>query len=229
MRICVTSPSFSVLIKGFPKGFFKGSRGLRQGDPLSPYLFIVVVELLSKLVRKAELCGLFVGFSLNEGSPLVPLIQFADDSLFLLEADMEVFRNLRSILLIVEVVSGLKVNLYKSKLFPMGSVPNIDELASSMGCEVESLPTTYLGLFLEGRPNSKQIWNLILERIEKRLSCWKGRYLSKGGKLVLLRSVLSSLPTYFLVCGPRLQCQLELSRFKGIGIFSGKWFRERGR
>lgn len=68
-----------------PKGFFKGSRGLRQRDPLSPYQFIIVVELLNRMVTKEESIGLLEGFSPCEGGPLIPFIQFANDSLFMLK------------------------------------------------------------------------------------------------------------------------------------------------
>lgn len=103
---------------------------------------------------------------------------------------------MRCILLILEAVSRLKVNLNKSMVFPLGCISNMEELASIMGCVVESFPTTYLGLPLGAKPTTKRI--PVIERMEKRLSCWKGRFLSKGGKLVLLRSVLSSITTYYL-------------------------------
>lgn len=128
IKICVSSPSFSVLINGIPKGFFKGSLGLRQGDPLSPYLFIIVVELLSKWVRKSELAGLLDGFSPRDGGPKISFIQSTDDSLFLLDTNAEYIRNLRCILLLMETVSSLKVNLRKFKILPVGIISNMEEL-----------------------------------------------------------------------------------------------------
>lgn len=110
MRICISSASFSVLVNGVPKGFFKGSCGLRQGGPLSPYLFIIVADLLGRMVRKATAVGLIQGFSLPSGGPSIPFIQFADDSLFLLKAEVDDLKNFRCILLIMEVATGLKVN-----------------------------------------------------------------------------------------------------------------------
>lgn len=74
MKICVSSPSFSVLINGSPKGFFKGNRGLRQGDPLSLYLFIMVADLLGRLSVKADAVGLFEGFFTIERGLVVPFI-----------------------------------------------------------------------------------------------------------------------------------------------------------
>lgn len=197
MKVCVSSPSFSILINGSPKRFFKGSRGLKQGDPLSPYLFIIATEILSRMIAKADSIGLLQGSTPLIGNFSIIFIQFADDSLFMLKADAESMKYLRCILFL-EAVTGLKVSLHKSSLSPIRSVPNIEELAELFDCTIAELPITYLGLPLGAKASSKAIWSLVLERMGKRLSHWKGHLLSKGGKLVLLRNVLSSIPIYFL-------------------------------
>lgn len=76
IRICVSSPSFSILVNGTPQGFFKDSRGLRQGDPLSTYLFILMVDLLGRLSDKAEEVDFIEGFQAKEGSSTIRFIQF---------------------------------------------------------------------------------------------------------------------------------------------------------
>lgn len=136
------------------------------------------------------------GFSLKEEGLRVSFIQLVDDS-FLLDDDLELFCSLRCILLILEAITRFKVNLRKSKLLPVGDVLNLEELLYIMGCKVEVLPATYLELSLGAKSSLKATWNIVIERLERGLSSWKERYLSKGGNLVLL-SVLSSLPTYFL-------------------------------
>ena len=92
----------------------------------------------------------------------------------------------------------MKVNVGKSEIVPVGEVYNLAELASILHCRVGSLPMKYLGMPLGTSFKTASIWNPILEKMEKELSGWKHLYLSKGGKLTLLRSTLSSLPTYFL-------------------------------
>ena len=86
----------------------------------------------------------------------------------------------------------------KSEMVPVGVVPNLRVLADIMGCRIGSLPMSYLGMPLGANFKSKAIWNSILEKIEHKLAGWKSLYLSKGGRLTLLKSTLSSLPTYYL-------------------------------
>ena len=97
-----------------------------------------------------------------------------------------------------EVVSGLKINLLKSELVPIGNVPNMDELVEILGCQQSSFRLKYLGLPLGASHKEETIWNPVLEKMERRLSGWKRLYLSKGGKVTLIKSTLSNLPTYFL-------------------------------
>jgi hypothetical protein len=95
-------------------------------------------------------------------------------------------------------VSGLKVNLAKSILVLAGEVSNIGELAEVLCCEVGSLPTPYLGLPLGSRFKEKVIWNGVVERSIHMLASWKRIYLSKGGRIALIKSTLSNLPTYLM-------------------------------
>lgn len=81
---------------------------------------------------------------------------------------------------------------------PVGNVMNIDDLASFFRCKVAFFPTSYLGLALGAPSNSTAIWNPVIERFERRLAGWKRQILSKGGRLTLIRSTLSNLPTYYM-------------------------------
>ena len=97
-----------------------------------------------------------------------------------------------------EAICGLKVNLDKSELIPLGRVENVDDLAGELGCKVGSFPSSYLGMPLGASFNSVAAWDGIEERFRKRLAMWKRQYVSKGGRITLIRSSLSSLSIYFM-------------------------------
>ena len=111
---------------------------------------------------------------------------------------MEQIVHIRLLLLSFQAVTGLKVNVHKSEMVPIGEVDDVHALAEILGCKVGELPMSYLGMPLGASHNSPSIWNPILEKFERKLTRWKKLYLSKGGRLMLLKNTLSSLPTYFL-------------------------------
>ena len=196
-----------MLIKKFTNNFFGSSRGLRQGDPLSPLLFDIVMEALSCMLDVAASAGQLSGFSMGgtAGSlVMVSHLLFADDTLIFCDADPSQITNLRAILARFEEVSGLHINLGNSELVPVGGVHNLEDLVGLLECGQSSLPLKYLGLPLGAKFKDLSIWNPILERMERRLVGWKRMYLSIGGKLTLIKSSLSSLPTYFLSLLPLL-------------------------
>ncbi|RVX20225.1 Transposon TX1 uncharacterized 149 kDa protein [Vitis vinifera] len=201
IKWCCSTTSFSILINGSPSGFFRSSRGLRQGDPLSPYLFLLAMEALSQLLSHARngnfISGFRVGGRGSEGLVVSHLL-FADDTLIFCDADADQLQYLSWTFMWFEAISGLKVNLNKTEAIPVGEDIPMETLAAVLGCKIGSLPTSYLGLPLGAPYKSIRVWDAVEERFRKRLSLWKRQYLSKGGRLTLLKSTLSSLPTYFL-------------------------------
>jgi hypothetical protein len=201
IAFCISTASFSVLINGSPAGFFNSSRGVRQGDPLSPFLFVIIKEAFSRMVKASVEHGLFSGFVVGgRGSEQIHILHllFADDTLIFTGASQMQVQTISNLLICFEVVSGLKVNLAKSLLVPVGEVSNIDILAEILGCEVGSLPITYLGMPLGARFKDKACWNGVVEKSMRTLATWKRSYLSKGGRVALIKSTLSNLPTYLL-------------------------------
>ncbi|XP_059630150.1 uncharacterized protein LOC132273143 [Cornus florida] len=201
IHFCISSARFSVLVNGVPSGFFSSSRGLRQGDPLSPFLFLFVMEALSRLMRRVVELGFLRGFRVSSDvtSQLeISHLMFADDTLVLYDADVSQLRYLKCVLIWFQVVSGLKVNVGKSVLVPVSDVPNIGMLASILGCRIGSFPISYLGLPLGAPSRCVGVWDPVVDRFERRLVGWKQQYLSKGGRVTLIKSTLSCLPTYFI-------------------------------
>ena len=123
---------------------------------------------------------------------------FADDTLVFCKDSREQLVYLSWILMWFVALSGLKINLSKSALLPVGSVENPKSLALELGCNLGSLPTTYLGLPLGAKHNSMRVWDGVEEKFMKRLALWKRQYISKGGRLTLIRSTISNMPIYLI-------------------------------
>jgi hypothetical protein len=134
-------------------------------------------------------------------------------------------QTISNLLTCFELVSGLKVNLAKSTLMPVGEVSDIGVLAEISGCEVGSLPITYLGMPLGARFNNKACWNEVVEKFVKTLASWKMSYLSKGGRIALIKSTLSNLPTYLLsllpipvVVAKRIESRFNVASFREVWV-----------
>ena len=201
IKTCITTVRFSIIVNGSPVGFFGSSRGLRQGDPLSPLLFLLIMEVLSRMLKKTEDCGLLRGFQVGSANSIgvrISHLLFANDAILFCDDSRDQVLSIRLALSCFQAFTRLKVNVRKSEIVPVGEVGNIDALANILRCRVGSLPMKYLGMPLGTPYKTASVWNPILERMEKKLSYWKRLYLSKGGRLTLLKSTLSSLPTYYL-------------------------------
>ena len=194
IKWCISIASFSVLVNGTSTGFFQSSRGLRQGDPCLPYLFVIVMEVFSSFFKRVVDGGFMSSCRVQgrseEGVQISHLL-FTDDTLVFCQASQDHLTYLSWLLIWFEAVSGLRINLEKNELIPVGRVENIDDLALNFGCRVGSLSFTYLGLPLGAPFKSVTVWDGVKERFRRRLAMWKRQYLSKGGRATLIRSTLS--------------------------------------
>ncbi|GJR94034.1 reverse transcriptase domain, reverse transcriptase zinc-binding domain protein [Tanacetum coccineum] len=147
-------------------------RGLRQGNPLYPLLFLLVGEALQVAILEACNKGMFKGISLSGEEPNLSLLQYADDTLFFGEWSRLNASNLIHILKCFEGSSGLKVNISKSRIFGIGvCIADVDQVASMRSCGG---------------------WNGVVDMFNARLSAWNAKNLSIGGRLTLVKSVLDS-------------------------------------
>ena len=120
IKACVSTAHISILVNGEPCKPFKMGRGLRQGDPISPFLFVLMAEVLNKLLSKATAEGLFHGIHAGSSNVSVTHLQFVDDTLIFCEPKVEHLRNIKWVLYIFRKFSGLAVNYAKSGLIVLG-------------------------------------------------------------------------------------------------------------
>ncbi|XP_057249213.1 uncharacterized protein LOC130590681 [Beta vulgaris subsp. vulgaris] len=212
---CVSSATASILLNGTPTKPFKLQRGLRQGDPLSPFLFILVVEVLNLLIKKATAMGFWSGIEVCKYGPVLSHLQFADDTVLFSSPDPQCLHNVRKVLILFQLASGLQINFHKSELLGVNvNESEMQELAHLLGCKVGSFPLIYLGLPIGGNMSRMAAWDLLIEKMKLKLAGWKSNLLSIGGRLTLLRASLANLPVYFMSLYPIPQGVIQ----KIIGI-----------
>lgn len=198
IKTCLQSATMSVLINGSPTKEFGMGKGLRQEDPLAPFLFLIVAESLHIRTEEAMERGLYEGIKVGAKEVPISHLQYADDVVFFGKWSLTNLKNLLKILRCFQRMSGLKINVGKSRIFGIG-VPEeeVRTWANSMGCGYGSLPFTYLGISVGTSMKRLEHWKPVVEKVKKRLASWKTRLISIGGRLTLVKAVLGSLPLYY--------------------------------
>jgi len=194
----VSSARLSVLINGSPTSEFTTSCGLWQGDPLSPFLFCLAAEGISVLISRSLKMGALYGVE-SARTTYIHHLQFADDTLLFLPNDLQCLLNTKRMLRWFSLCSGLNVNFHKTNLVG-GGVDEIyaEGISSVLRCRCDTLPIKYLGLPLGAYPKRISTWKHVLSQIRGRLNSWKGRLLSLAGRTILIKSVISAIPLYYM-------------------------------
>ena len=202
VMLCVCTTSYSIMLNGEPTGYIKPTRGIRQGDPLSPYLFLLCAEGLSALLRNAEMTHKIHGVAICRGGPKISHLLFADDSLLFCQAKIEECMRLMEVLEKYEKASGQVINKEKTALFFSKNTP--EQIKSTIqqlwGVNGTSNFEKYLGLPAMVGREKQTIFNGLKERVAHRIQGWKERLLSKAGREILIKSVAQSIPTYTMSC-----------------------------
>ncbi|XP_062099802.1 uncharacterized protein LOC133805647 [Humulus lupulus] len=208
---CVSSVRYQICHGGRVFGNITPGRGLRQGDPLSPYLFIICTEGFSALLQRYERLRFLSGVQVARGAPKISHMFFADDSYIFCKAKFEEASHVLDLLHSFEQASGQKVNFEKSSIFFSHNtdVSVRDMICGEMGIHEADEESTYLGLpNIMGRKKSVLL-GYLKSRIQQRIERWEGRFLSKAGKEILLKNVAQALPNYAMSV---FLLPLELSR-----------------
>ena len=199
---CISSVTYSFLINGSPRGMVLPSRGIRQGDPLSPYIFILCSEVLSGLCNKAQAEGRIQGIRVARGCPRINHLLFADDTMFFLKVSREATTALRDILQRYEEASGQSINTDKSSItFSRRTPAELKRIVhSELQIQKEGGVGKYLGLPEHFGRRKRDLFSSIVDRIKQKASSWSNGHLSAAGKMVMLQSVLSPIPSYSMTC-----------------------------
>jgi len=197
------SVSYSVLVIDEPSGLIQATRGIRQGDPLSPYIFIICMEALSNALFKESLKPKSrIGIKLSTGSERIPCLRFADHCLLFWNADPTTCTKLKSLLDLFYTHSGQLINYHKSILTfstnattshrrlaaGIFNIIHSDSLGKCLGCPV-----------FQKRPSVVTFQELVDKAMTK-LAGWKSNCLSKAGRAVLIQSHLEALLAHTMQC-----------------------------
>lgn len=197
LMLCITTARYSVVLNGNAVGYFKGGRGIRQGDPVSPYVFVLCMEVLSRMLKTATTDCRF-RFHANCKEVKLNHLLFADDLMMFSYAARYSPAWLRGKLDQFSAMSGLQVNNSKSQVF-LSNVPfEIQSfLMNSLGFQLGKLPVKYLGVPMISSRLSISDCMPILEKIKQRIATWTNKLLSFAGRALLIQSVLFHLQVYW--------------------------------
>jgi hypothetical protein len=160
---------------------------------------LLVAEGFAGAMRSAVERNHFKGFKVGTGGLQISHLQYADDTLCIGETSIDNLWTLKAILRGFELASGLKVNFWKSCLISINVGNTLLESACDfLNCKRGGIPFKYLGLPVGANPRRLSTWDPMVAKIRRKLNCWGNKHISFGGRLVLLNSVLNSIPVFYL-------------------------------
>lgn len=193
MNQLVSMVTTSIIVNGSPSRFFQTSRGLRQGDPISPILFIILAKCLGRNIKKLIDQRSIIGLRPSSSLLIYSHQQFVDDTILMGRSTVTEAKTFKRILNLYESASRQVINRAKSSIFFLNTLDHKQiKLAQIIGCQIEPLSSTYLGFPLCFKP-SESFWISLVEKFNKKLSGWKGALLSQGRKIQLLKASLQNL------------------------------------
>lgn len=191
----ISFASFVVLVNGSPSPFFKVSEGLRQGDPISPILFIIMVECFGRYMESMVTRGIFKGLQPSSIDHTYSHQQFVDDTIIMGDSSISVAKIPKDTLCNFASASGQLINWVKSEVFFINTPKRRQhKISRIMECRIVDLLATYLGLPLGIAPPDS-FWSSLVDKFQRKLVGWKGALLSQAGKLQLLKASLQSIPS----------------------------------
>jgi hypothetical protein len=193
----VSGGQTAIAINGVIGPYFRNKRGVRQGDPLSPLLFNFIGEALSGILSAAGAAGHIQGVVPHLITGGISHLQYADDTLILIQNSEENIANLKFLLMCFEDMSGLKINYHKSEVIVMGQpMEEQQRVANKLNCKRGSFPFMYLGLPISDRKLRLEQWLFLVRKLAGRIEPWLSKLLTSGGRLILSNACLDSIPIF---------------------------------
>eukprot|EP00253_Pinus_taeda_P006872 PITA_06872 len=199
INACIDNLWIALLVNDRPSNFFQARRGIRQGCPLSPFLYILMADSLSRKLIAERIFGSLPGLKPSTGVDPLNHALFADDSLLLGGASTRISKAFDSVLKSYCRVSGALVNESKSEIYSWNTdQQELISISNTLGFRSHARwdRFKYLGLPITNGPNRRSIWSDIICKIKAKIAAWGGYWLTKGGKVILIKSLLSTLPIY---------------------------------
>ncbi|KAL9666784.1 hypothetical protein QQ045_001124 [Rhodiola kirilowii] len=184
IMLYLRSACYYVRINGDLSAPICPSRGLRQGDPLSPYLFIICADWFSYTLRHYDQCGLIEGIKIHRRAPAISHLLFADDALLFMKVNSSTLRAVHDVLQTYEYISGQSVNFTKSEMVVSNnaSAEFIQEVNQVLGVSIVPVLNKYLGLPVQMCRKKTETFIPILEKLQSKVQGWQSAKLSVGGK-----------------------------------------------
>jgi hypothetical protein len=193
----ISTTSSAVFVNGSKGEWFRHGRGLRQGDPLLPLLFVIAIDPLQSMFDRATQLGYLQ--PLQHRTVKLRVLLYADDAALFLNPNREEIQAAMLILAAFAQASGLVTNFSKCAIYPVAcSSLQLEGPLDVIPCEVKAFPCKYLGLPLHTRALRKVDVQPLIDRIATKLPTWKAKFLDRFGRLTLVNSVLTSMPVHFL-------------------------------
>jgi ribonuclease HI len=225
---CVTTVRYAVRINGDLTKPVIPTRGIRQGDPISPYLFLLCGQGLSCLLHLREEAGDLKGICNGRLGPPVSHLLFADDSIFFARSDRRSVEALNDTLALFCEGSGQKINRDKSSIFfgPHCAEAVKTSVMDCLGVHNEALQDTYLGMPTDVGRSPRATFNFLFDRVWKKMNSLSDRPLSRKGKEIMIKAVIQAIPTYIMSC---FQIPVAVCEAIRRAIADFWWGRENGR
>ncbi|KAL0340459.1 UNVERIFIED_CONTAM: putative mitochondrial protein [Sesamum radiatum] len=202
IMLCVSSVSYSFTLCGSQFGYVLPQRGLRQGDPLSPYLFLLCTEAFSSLLQREERMGCLQGVAVCRRAPPVSQLLFLDDTLIYCRATVDAALSILEVLRIFGRAAGQEINFNKSSVVFSKNTPSAlrEGIQGTLQIRVENRHDLYLGLPSVVGKSRRSVFQSIRDRVWNRICSWNEHNLSQAGKEVLIKAVAQAIPTYAMGC-----------------------------